>query len=699
MHEVKTIQVLLEEIDRNELLLPEFQRGYVWNRNQVRALMQSLYRGLPSGHLLVWSTYKPSPVRGGSPRPDGHSLLLLDGQQRLTTLYVLFRGRPPRFYEGESLSFNLFFNVQTEEFRFWSKSQMANNPIWISVPDLLKETLVSWLGRLDEFDEDRRALIQNNLARFSRLDQIRTYSYTVDKVSGDDYGVNEVVEVFNRLNKAGTTLTKSDLALAHVCSIWPEARAEMRRVRDDLRKRGFDFDFDFLVRCLAGVTAGSILLEGAFFKTPADDLKSAWTRLVPSLERLVAVLRTDLYVADTTDIPSTRPLLVATVFLARHGGDFPTDELKRRFLRWISLACLWSRYSGASETALQQDVACVTRDAVNPTVELEGAIRRQRGRVALSASDFEGARIGSAVTLLSQVVARANDARDWFTGSRLYDRATQSASGRERHYIFPRPVLAEAGVSDRTLINECANRAFLAQKAPRQWKNASPSDYLGDVQTRQPGALEAQSVPVTPDLWRPENYGQFLRIRREKLASALNAFLDSWLPREAPVESVPTISDIIEQGESSTVEFKSSLRWDSDKGRVNKDLEHAVVKTLAGFFNASGGTLLIGVSDDGSAVGLNRDYATLRHRNSDGFERRLRELLDTEFGVTIASGATVTFHRVDGAEVCYVAVNGSERPVWVEYKGDASFYLRTGNATKKLSAKDAVDFVGKRWQR
>ena len=699
MHEVKTIQVLLEEIDRNELLLPEFQRGYVWNRNQVRALMQSLYRGLPSGHLLVWSTYKPSPVRGGSPRPDGHSLLLLDGQQRLTTLYVLFRGRPPRFYEGESLSFDLFFNVQTEEFRFWSKSQMASNPIWISVPDLLKETLVSRLGRLDEFDEDRRALIQNNLARLSRLDQVRAYSYTVDKVSGDDYGVNEVVEVFNRLNKAGTTLTKSDLALAHVCSIWPEARAEMRRFRDDLRKRGFDFDFDFLVRCLAGVTAGSVLLEGAFFKMPADDLKSAWNRLVPSLERLVAVLRTDLYVADTKDIPSTRPLLVATVFLARHGGDFPTDELKRRFLRWISLAGLWSRYSGASETALQQDVACVTRDAADPTVELEDAIRRQRGRVALSASDFEGARIGSAVTLLSQVVARANDARDWFTGSRLYDRATQGVAGRERHYIFPRPVLAEAGISDRTLINECANRAFLTQKAPRQWKNASPADYLGDIQTRQPGALEAQSVPVAPDLWKPENYVQFLRDRRERLAIALNAFLDSWLPVEVPVDSAPTVSELLERGESNTVEFKSSLRWDLREGRVNKEIERAVVRTVAGFLNASGGTLLIGVSDDGRPVGLNRDYATLPHKNRDGFEVKLRELLDTALGVTIASGVTVTFHNIEGSEVCYVAVDRSEQPVWVKSQGEASFYLRNGPATKKLSAKDVVEFIGQRRQR
>ena len=105
MHEVKSIQDLLNQISRDEILLPEFQRGYVWNRDQVRGLMQSLYRKHPTGHLLIWRTYKPSLVRGGEAARDGHSLLLLDGQQRLTTLYVLFKGKAPRFYEGESLFF------------------------------------------------------------------------------------------------------------------------------------------------------------------------------------------------------------------------------------------------------------------------------------------------------------------------------------------------------------------------------------------------------------------------------------------------------------------------------------------------------------------------------------------------------------------------------------------------------------------
>ena len=105
MHEVRSIQDLLSQTSRDEILLPEFQRGYVWNKDQVRGLMQSLYRKHPTGHLLIWRTYKPSLVRGGEAARDGHSLLLLDGQQRLTTLYVLFQGEAPKFYEGESLFF------------------------------------------------------------------------------------------------------------------------------------------------------------------------------------------------------------------------------------------------------------------------------------------------------------------------------------------------------------------------------------------------------------------------------------------------------------------------------------------------------------------------------------------------------------------------------------------------------------------
>ena len=522
MHEVRAVHDLLNQIKHGEILLPEFQRGYVWNRDQVRGLMQSLYRKHPTGHLLIWRTYKPAAVRDGAKPPDGHSLLLLDGQQRLTTLYVLFKGEAPRFYEGESLFFDLYFNVQTEEFRFWQKSRMENNPAWIGVHEFLNEGLDALLERLDKLDVDVREVIQDNLSRLSRLNQIGGYTYTVDQVSGEDVGVDEVVEIFNRVNSAGTPLTSADLALAHVCSIWPEAREEMRAFQTQMAAAGFDMEFSFLVRCLAGVATGSVVVEGSFTRTPADALKVAWRQIRPAFEHLVSVLRHEAFIGNVNDLPSHNVLIPATIYLARRGGCFPTDTIKRRFIRWINIAALWARYSGAAFTKLQQDVS---------------------------------------------------------------------------------------GIDEQT-------------------------------------------------------------VRR-----------------------------LISGGENETVEFKSSLRWDILKGEVNKALEKVIVKTLAGFLNGRGGTLLIGVEDAGTVIGIAADYDTLRKKDRDGFELHFRELVARDLGESASAFLTVTFHEIDGKDICQVTIEPSDHEIYTEDRNVAVFYLRTGNATRPLPVDEAVKYIPHRWGR
>src|SRR5262245_22124701 len=122
-----TVQELIAQAAKREILLPEFQRGYVWTRDQVRTFARSLYREHPTGHFLTWKTYSPPKVRGEEAPRDSYSVLLLDGQQRLTSLFVLFRGTPPPFYEGEVLFFDLHFNLQTEEFRFWQPTLMKGD--------------------------------------------------------------------------------------------------------------------------------------------------------------------------------------------------------------------------------------------------------------------------------------------------------------------------------------------------------------------------------------------------------------------------------------------------------------------------------------------------------------------------------------------------------------------------------------------
>ena len=135
------ISTILSQIDLGSYAMPVFQRGYVWNRDQVRKLMNSLYHGYPIGELLVWNTTTdPDLSRGDGPLTPGNVNLILDGQQRMTTLYGVIRGKPPAFFEGNASAFtNLYFNVNEEIFEFYMAAKMKSDPAWISVTELMQK--------------------------------------------------------------------------------------------------------------------------------------------------------------------------------------------------------------------------------------------------------------------------------------------------------------------------------------------------------------------------------------------------------------------------------------------------------------------------------------------------------------------------------------------------------------------------------
>ena len=154
---------------------------------------------------------------------------------------------------------------------------------------------------------------------------------------------------------------------------------------------------------------------------------------------------------------------------------------------------------------------------------------------------------------------------------------------------------------------------------------------------------------------------------------------------------------LIELGENDSVEFKSSLRWDEARSRVNKELEFTILKTLAGFMNHSGGNLLVGVSDDGSVLGLDHDYATLRKEDRDGFELLLTNLIRNRLGVSACGWINIVFHDIAGKDVCRVLVEPADRPIYIEHNGKTHYFLRTGNATVELDVKEAHEYIQRRW--
>ena len=159
----KKITDMIMSIEENEYTIPEFQRGFVWNSTQVKEFFRSLYLGYPSGSFLIWKTKDPSKIRGEKTNTDSKfHHLILDGQQRLTTIYTIFKGKTPDWYEGVSLRTDLYFHLETEEFEYYMPRKMGNNPVWINVSEFLSSGGVNnFIKNLHKFspETDRKSVV------------------------------------------------------------------------------------------------------------------------------------------------------------------------------------------------------------------------------------------------------------------------------------------------------------------------------------------------------------------------------------------------------------------------------------------------------------------------------------------------------------------------------------------------------------
>ena len=162
--------------------------------------------------------------------------------------------------------------------------------------------------------------------------------------------------------------------------------------------------------------------------------------------------------------------------------------------------------------------------------------------------------------------------------------------------------------------------------------------------------------------------------------------------------TLPT-AEVIASGESSNVEFKSTARLNLHTDQRDPAIELAVVKAVAGFLNAHGGTLLIGVADDGSPRGLDDDYGAVGSKGRDGYENFLTTMLDKRIGRAAVADVQIAFHSVDGHDVCRLDVEPSPEPVFVTNdKGDADLYVRLNNSTRLLNTADALRYVRQHWR-
>lgn len=196
-----------------------------------------------------------------------------------------------------------------------------------------------------------------------------------------------------------------------------------------------------------------------------------------------------------------------------------------------------------------------------------------------------------------------------------------------------------------------------------------------------------------------EAYGSYTKKLESELLRAYEKIVETQLEEPQKLEELETLSipELIKNGETDKVEFKSSLIWDYKLKRKNKLMGEVIAKTVSCFMNSKGGILLIGADDDGNVLGLGNDLAQLKRANLDEFELHLTNVLNTYLGKIYRAFMDMKFEKVNDKDVAAVLVRKSPRPVFVKHKGKKEFYIRAGNSCQPLDIQDATLYIQDHW--
>ncbi len=700
------ISELIDGIRKYDSVLPEFQREYVWSKEQAKQLMVSLLKGYPVGGLLFWKTDNPPELKNLAEIPAklGTMDVILDGQQRMTTLYMLTTGEIPPYYQLEDINNDprdLYFHLAEGDFQYYQVLRMRGNPLWRRVVDCFdpeKEDEINVFEIAEQQAGEDYKLINKLAQQYSKnitsLRQIKDKTLPVQTVPSQA-SIDEAIDIFDRVNSQGTKLTDAELALTHITGKWPQARREMKMKLDALSQSNFYFDLTFMTRALTGIVTERALFEH-IHKRPKEELLAGWETLTKILNYLVTILPSRFHINSTEDINTTNALIPLVVYLARNEARFPDDNSIKQATHWLYAALMWTRYTGQVDQRLEEDVSLVVRHT-NPWDVLRERIVDQRGRIEIKASDLEGRGAQHPLFRMTYIIAKAQGAIDWFNGAPL------GTSQQEDYYVHrsrifpPKYLYKELLDSDnhlhRKVANEIANRAFFTEDVNI---DELPEDYFPEIEKKFSGALPKQFIPMSPELWSIDRYSDFLTARRELIVRNINEFMNALITEPVDTVDLP-IEDLIKLGEGVTLEFKSTLQWDVVENKQNTGLRGECLKTIAAFLNSAGGTLIIGVEDDGNIFGLERDMSLIGRKDLDGFTQELTRLIVKDIGVEYAALIKARFAEIEGKQVCAVDVDKAPEPVFVNTKRGKIFYVRFNNTTRKLDIDELHRYIQTNW--
>lgn len=734
---------LVKYIELGEIGLPDIQRPFVWKNTKVRDLFDSMYRGYPVGYLLLWKNGSAADRTIGVDSKQKHpSLVIVDGQQRLTSLYAVIKGVKVVRDNYESEKILIAFNPLEQRFEVADAATLRDKTF---IPDIstvlngeagifkVHREYVVGLRSVREICDEEIKQIEDSIVK---LQSLLTFPFTALELAADISEEN-VSDVFVRINSRGTPLNQADFILTLMSVFWDTGRAELERFCRDARTPAKDAtspfnhliepDPDQLLRVSVGVgfkrarlrhvysiLRGKDLETGHFGEDRRgkqfDVLKNAQARSldIQYWHDFLSCIRLAGF-RNKRMISSNNNLLFSYVLYLIGRTEYGVEEftLRKTIAQWFFMSAVTGRFTSSPETAMEFDLARLrgATDAEQFVSRLqhvcEVTLTRDFWDVTLP-NDLATSSPRSPSLFAYHAALVLIDAPVLFSAAKVADQLDPAIHAKrpmiERHHLFPRRHLTAMSISATRETNQIANYAYVEWIDNVKISDQAPAKYVPQLKQRF-SALDLARMyhcHALPEDWELMEYKPFLEKRREMIAQIVyQAYLkltDGLAPE--PVFEEFDLTTIIDHGESGEVEFKSTLRVNLHTGATDKRMEHAVLKTVAGFLNSNGGTLIVGVSDAGTPVGIDAD----KFSNEDKMSLHFVNIVRTRMGAGAMTAIHVHFGDRDNYRVMVVRCLRSPTPVYVKDGEAEHFYVRTGPSTTELRPSEMQSYSAHRFK-
>ena len=548
---------LIDDIDKGDLRLPRFQRDYVWSRQKVISLLDSIYNEFPIGSFFVWhahsryrSLYKniaeldlPDPV-------DERQLrYILDGQQRATSLYVAIKGLKINNIDYSKICFNL----ENEQFSV----KTPNGTSHIALCDIVDSEKALAISRKvpDEY-----------FTTFQRCSN-QFQQYPLSLISVKDMDLGDAIEIFERINRGGVRLGTFDLVVASTWSEDFDLKVEYEKLRDDLRKSNYGVLGPEVVSQTIALILKKFCTRAHQLSVDSEDLKVSWKEIETSIRSAVSYLRSNLgaYSVDFMPYPSMIAL-VAYAFYNSEGRSL-TAHTSDAIQEWFWKSALNERYSATLENKLGEDRRDIIDVALSGEPVTLGVATLNEDRIRTVSISNRSAIRNAFFCMLA-----LKHPRHFKTGENFPISDILTIYGAvEKHHIFPRAFLRDNAIGNE---NNITNFCFIPAELNKEITNRRPSVYFADFASKNADLTDTLKSHLLEydDVIKKDDYMGFIEKRSRAIVEQFERLVGSKLLRDLNGDANKAL-DNIELQIRRTIAHRCAEDWDM---AISKKLQEKI---------------------------------------------------------------------------------------------------------------------------